>query len=485
MGSGHAAVADSPAVITYRDPSYDVVARRTDAGGTAEFDPQAHRLANLHEITLGRWAPFNPQTDRFAGEYASGGGYARLEVVLGGLHNPPGNTDPLAFSPFVYGDHPVYGFIEIDVDNDQETGGELDAPQYRYLGNIARFGGIPEGDAFEHRVAKSGSAFDGVFGTMPWVERHGEEFHLALLGDQFSAEDIEIVTGDADFTFEAGETWNIAGTWFHRAHGFERYSLAMGGAVPGEYAPVCMLRFAHDLASDVTTLSLIFPLTNAAAAALTGVNPQSNNHDPSDQASINEALQDLSASANFISMFPTGEPEEAIILGWDGRGPGGYLQPAAWRVTALLGISYAVPGYGFVWTDAWPNVLRGNVNGENGVTYDDADEVTDYIASHDAVDGAHDGQAVIAGFPVEFDNHDLNHDGAVDTLDIWLVSTVGDLDADSDVDLADFGGIQLCAGWIAAAGATSCGLADLNADGTVSLPDFEWWRNMATGPVGP
>ncbi len=482
---GVAAAADPPAYIAHADRNYDVVARRTDAGGTAAYDPHLHRPVDLRELRLGRWAPTDPQADRFAGQYAPGGGFARIEVVLGGLHNPPGETDPLAFAPYAYGPHPVYGFIEIDMDDDQETGGEVSAPQFRYLGNIVRFGGVPGGDAYEHRVAESADAFDGNFLTQPYVERHGEEFHLCLLGGQFAASDIAIVVGDGDLVFESGETWDITGTWFHRAHGFEPYSFATGGAVPGEYSPECVLRFAHDMTTDATTLTLVFPLNNAAAAALRGGSPQSNNHDPSDDASVNEALQDLVVSANFIKMYPTGEPEEALIVGWDGRGPGGYLQPAAWRVTALLGMSYAAPGFGFVWTDAWPDVVRGDVNGENGATYDDRDEISEYIDDHDADDGQVDGRVAVPDFPESFNHYDVNHDGVVDVLDTWLVSTEGDWDADGDVDLMDFAGFQVCNGWSAGAGSPSCGLVDLNADGGVDLRDFDWWRNVATGPAGP
>jgi len=476
---------DPPMVVTYTDPDFDAVARRTDPVGTAPYDPGAHRLVNLRTLTLGRWEPFEPQVDRFSGQFMPSGSYLRMDLVLDGLHNPPGSIDPSAFDPYQYGDHPVYGFIELDIDDDHDTGGEVDAPQYRYLANIARFGGLPEGDAFDNRVAKDAGAFDGDFLTPPYVERHGEEFHLALLGDQFAPSDIVVVQGNADLAFEAGETWNITGTWFHRAHGFEPFSFAYGGARPGEYAPACVLQFAHHIVDDTTTLSLVFPLTNPAAAALTGATPEPNNHNSSDQSSINEALQDLVESANFIVGFPTGEPEEQLILGWANAGPGSFLQPADWRPTVLLGVSYAVPGYGFVWTDAWPNVLRGNVNGENGVSHDDVDEILDCIESRDADDGAIDGAVVIAMFPVDFNNHDVNHDGRVDTLDSWLASVVGDWDGDGDVDLADFAGIQVCQGWTAGSGPMACGLADLNADGSVSLADFVWWQNVATGPAGP
>ncbi|UCE61800.1 MAG: hypothetical protein JSU63_08645, partial [Phycisphaerales bacterium] len=147
---------------------------------------------------------------------------------------------------FRYGDHPVYGFVEIDMDADVWTGGELFAPEYRYLGNVVRFGGNVLHPEFLDRVALDGSAFDDDFLTPPFVERHGEEFHLALIGGQFGAGDIVEVAGDDDGIFEEGETWNIRGPFFHRAHGYELFSFVEGGRYPGEYAPDADLQFRHD-----------------------------------------------------------------------------------------------------------------------------------------------------------------------------------------------------------------------------------------------
>jgi len=114
-----------------------------DPGTVLPFNAQAHRLVDLTELSVAAWSPFEPQSDLFLGEFDADGQFLRLELVLNGLVNPPGPADPFDFQPFRYGDHPVYGFIEIDMDADADTGGELDAPQYRYLGNVARFGGHP------------------------------------------------------------------------------------------------------------------------------------------------------------------------------------------------------------------------------------------------------------------------------------------------------------------------------------------------------
>ncbi|MCB9866536.1 MAG: hypothetical protein H6816_07880 [Phycisphaerales bacterium] len=477
-----AAAYDPPPPATYTDPDYDAVARRTDAGGMAPYNTNPRHLVDFHSLTLGRWRPEDPQVDRFVGDYFPNGRYASVEIVLGGLHNPPGDTDPGHFMPLAYGDNPVYGFVELDVDNDNDTGGEVEAPQYRYPANIARFGGLPEGDAFEHRIAKSADAFDGDFQTMPYVERQGEEFHLALLGGQFDASGVDVVAGDADLKFEAGEIWNITGTWFHRAHGFEPYSLASGGCVPGEYDPECVLRFAHDIATDTTTITLVFPLNNAAAADLTGENPQPNNHDASDQASVLEALQDLNTSATLVFELNIQDPQALLILDWKDHSPGDSLQPANWRPTVLLGVPYSEPGHGFVWTDVWPNVLRGDVDGDDGVNAADGHEIEDYIEDHDEEDGVKDERVTIPLFPANFCSRDVNQDGVVDAFDRALVSTVGDVDQDGDVDLADFALLQACLGWTAGGEALPCGLLDLDADGAVGPRDFTWWRNVMEGP---
>ncbi|NOX59852.1 MAG: hypothetical protein GXP29_13485 [Planctomycetes bacterium] len=475
--------ASSPTESKLTDPDYDVVARPTDPGAQTPFDPQQHRLINLLEIVLKNWAPNSPAIDLFSGSASETGSFVRIDVVVEGLVNPPGRTDPGLFDPFRYGAHPIYGFVEIDMDDDNETGGEVDAPEFRFLGNAARFGGLPEDSRFSDRLAKSDAAFDGNFLTDPFVERSGEEFHITFLGSVFQPSDIVEASGDGDMVFESDERWIITAPWFHRAHGFEPFSVASGGMIPGEYAPDCELRFDHDAATDTTQISLVFPLTNAASAAMRSEVVQPNNNDPSDQASIDEAFDDLAISASIVNMFPTGEPDEVLILGWASNTPGEDLDPTTWRLTALLGTSYTVSGAGFVWTDMYPNALRGNVNGENGVNLDDQSQIVGYISDHDLDDGSLDGQVIVAQFASGFSVFDVNHDGVVDGLDTALLSVEGDLDLDGDVDLADMGIMQRCHG---STGVTTvpCALADLDANGDVDLSDYRRFSAFVAGPAG-
>lgn len=489
-GEGSPGVID-PSFVTHIDARGDAGARRTDPGGDGPIDPGQHRLIDLREMTIGIWKPVAPQIDVFTGIYQNSGEFFRLDVVLDGLVNPPGDVDPQSFDPFRYGNHPIFGFIDVDVDEEAGTGGELEAPEYRYFGNAARFGGWVSLPHAPDRMAADASAFDGDFTTPPFVERSGEEFHLALLGHLFGPGDIVEIVGDGDLVFEADEVWNIQAAWFHRAHGYEPFSLAMGGAVPGEYAPRCPLRFAHDAANDVTTVSLVFPRKNQGAALMMGQPPEPSNGDPSDQYSVKEALLDLHDSAVFLTQFPTGWPEEELIIDWaqwDPDGPKDHLNPTEWRMYALLGTSYTAPdpdGALFVWTDVWPGPVRGDVDGSGTAGPFDALLIQQFTAAHDADDGLVDGRVSIPGFGPDFRVFDVNHNGGVDILDEWLVSKPNDLDDSGSVDLADFAWLQTClSGEFVPYGPLLCGLADADLDGDVDAQDAVRLIDVMTGPGG-
>jgi hypothetical protein len=463
---------------TYADTAGDAVPRRTDPGADGPYDPVAHRLIDLREVVVGAWEADDPEHDLFIGDFDDDGEFVRLDLVLDGLVNPPGQTLPWDFAPFEYGAHPVFGFIEIDMDQEVETGGELDAPQYRYLGNVVRFGGKPAIRRFEDRVALDASAFDDDFETPPFVDRHGEEFHLALLGSEFESGEIEEIEGNGDDAFDAGETWQIEGFWFHRAHGYEPFSLAEGGE--------CDLRFHHDLLMDVTHLSLVFPLTNVGAGMMQGEEPEPPNGDPSDQASVLEALIDLRDSAVFLDEYPTGFPEEAIITDWEDQDPGEFLDPDDWEITVLLGTSYTAAdpsGEYFVWTDAYPDVIRGDVDGDAEAEDDDQERIAEFVAAEDAGDGTVDGRVVLSDFGLNFSVFDINHGGVVDELDSMLVSVPGDFDADADVDLVDFARLQACfSGTGVLFEPLACGLADLDGDQDVDGEDAGRFVSALTEP---
>jgi hypothetical protein len=435
-------------------------------------------------LSLGAWTPIDPRTNLFSGSWDSAGEFLHLEMHLSGLAHPPGPVEPWNFDPFRYGEHPVYAFVEIDMDGDPDTGGELAAPQYRYLGNAVRFGGKVLRPEYAGRVAQSGAAFDGDFTSPPFVERHGEEFHAALLGNEFDPSDITVTAGDDDFVFEPGETWTIVGNFFHRAHGYEPFSFVKGGRVAGEYAPPCHLQFRHDPAAGKTLLSLVFPLTNVGAGLMRGEAPQPTNHDPTDHASVLEGLEDLQLSAFFLPIFSSGLPEEAIIANWADRNPSDYLDPAQWELTAILGSSYLQPAPDallIVWADIFPNVIVGDVNGSGMFDGRDRQAIAQYIAQRDASDGVIDGAVRIVNFAEDFSLFDVNHDGFINGFDLTPVDPSADGDGDGDVDLFDFALLQRC--YAEGAGVTgTCHSLDLNSDLAVDLQDLGLFYIVFAGP---
>jgi hypothetical protein len=372
------------------------------------------------------------------------------------------------------------------MDVDEETGGELAAPEYRYVGNAVRFGGKPAVEQLEERFALDGSAFDDDIRTRPFVDRSGEEFHLALLGGAFGPGGIEVVSGNHNAEFESGEIWQIEAAWFHRAHGYEPFCLLAGSGSSEIYEPDCTLRFAHDEVANETVLSLVFPLVNDGAAAMWGQPPEDPDFNPSNQFSVYEALNHLHVSAAFLDEFPTGLPEEDIIIEWEHKSPGAFLDPAAWSVTVILGTSYTAPPAGgeyFVWTDIHPDALRGDINGDGSADMGDVRAIERYV--EDGQGPYRTGSVEVSGFPQNFSVFDVNQDGIVDEVDVLLVTIPGDVQGDHDVDLADFGVTQQC---LRGAGVPvetlPCRLADLDTDGDVDCDDVVRMLSHWSGPVG-
>lgn len=464
------------------DPPHDSIPRRRDRhNGLANDAAVPDRIVELLETSLGTWAPANAAVDLFIGEFRATGGFLRLDLRFAGLVNPPGKAEPNAFQPNKYGPRPVYGFVEIDMDANLATGGEVDSPQYRYLGNAARFGGHIRIPALRARAAIDASAFDHNVATPPFVERSGEEFHLALLGGETTA--IRELRGNGNDFFDRGEAWLLTGAFFHRAHGYEKFSLAEGGRSPGQYMPPHKLLFVHDVIQNVTTVTLVFPLTNAAAAMVNGAGPQAMNNNPSDQASVLEGLDDLHDSASFVAVFPTSDPAQSLISNWETESPSNYLNPNDWKITVLVGTNHPVvePSQAlFLWTDLFPNVLPGDVDG-NGARGDaDVQAIRTFIAANDGRDGKFDAAVVVRDFASGFSLYDVDYDGVVDLHDI--IRENGDADIDGDIDLADFATQQSCFG---RAGAfMPCVSVNFNGDDTVDLNDIRVFGWSLDGPGG-
>lgn len=442
-----AAPAGSPFVLN--DPLGDVAIRRTDLNADGFIDPQIQRPPDLITMRIGAFSPFDPNDDRFTGNWNSNGGYLRLDLVFDGLINPPGpvglSDHSPVYLPFKYGPNPIIGFIEFDIDADENTGGELSAPEFRYLGNVARFGGIPSESRFTDRVATDGFAFDGFLSTAPFVERSGEEFHLVLLGEKVSSRSVESERPGGDPSiFESGEKWIIEGKMMHRAHGFEDFALSCFEA-EGRYEAEVKLLFAHKNSTNQTTISLVYPLTNSASAAFEDPDePVDANDGCTDgQNSVEEALIDLQFSAFIADSGTRMLPEFQLIAGWEFESPAEFLDPTDWQITALLGTAYGIEepdGARFIWTDVFPNPVEGDFNGDGVSDSADATVHDEFILSNDGnstYDGDGDGtngSIFWNDFANNFCVLDVNYDGIVDGADLIVL---GDMDLNGIVNIDD------------------------------------------------
>ncbi|MCB9853673.1 MAG: hypothetical protein H6819_11300 [Phycisphaerales bacterium] len=435
--------------LTILDAPEDAVIRRTDLGADGFIDPGLQRLPDLLQIRMGKFAPDDPSDDRFTGSWDDSGGFARVDLVFEGVVNPPGpvglSDHSPVYDPFKYGPNPVVGFIEFDMDDNVDTGGELNAPQYRYLGNVARFGGIPAGAAFVDRVARDGFAFDGFVTTPPFVDRSGEEFHWVLLGEEISSREVKRERENGiPAIFEAGEKWIVEGKLMHRAHGFGDFALMCFDA-EGEYEAEVKLLFTHRENTDQTTISLVYPLTNTASASLqgSGTNVAPNDGCPDDQNSVEEGLVDLQFSATIADAGTRLLPEFQLIAGWEFETPADYLEPDAWRVTALMGTPYGNPkpdGSRFIWTDVYPSPTPGDFDGDGVSTPLDTQALNQFVAHNDGnamldADGdGSNGSILWTDFAQGFCVFDEDYDGVVVSGDVVVL---GDMDINLVVDVED------------------------------------------------
>lgn len=440
------------------DPQGDVQIRRTDVGCVGPVNTISQNLPDIISTRIGIWMPNNPLTNPFNGTYLTSGDlFFRLDIEFAGLVNPPGPLgccgDP-TFAPFLYGPNPVLGYVEIDIDSDSNTGGELEVPEYHYLGNVGRFGGLPSQPWYQNRAAWDASAFDGNIQTPPFVDRSGEDFHIDLQSWNITSIDRSDQT---DWIFGPGEVWWIKGRFFPRAHGYEAFSFACCEGNPGSYSPQVTIQFAHYTTTNRTVISLVYPLTNAGSAMLGfgGPGVEAPDGNVSNQTSIHEALEELVYSATEAGPEKRNDPNFQIIARWADKDPNMYLNPRTWRINLLMGTSYLSPvtGSPFVWTDIMPNVLTGDCDA--GGTIDTLDlaqwdlflEENDGKSNFDQ-DGCVNGKIQLFNFGYNFSLYDVNYNGIIDLQDRNKISnsiySPFDFDHDGDVDLSDFGHLQHC-----------------------------------------
>lgn len=471
------------------DPAGDVRIIRTDHDADGPIDVATQRLPDLIELRQGRFTPITPWVDRFDGSWDLAGEYVRIDLVLDGLINPPG---PLSFDdefpvydPMRYGPNPIFGYVEFDMDADPDTGGETHDPDDRYLGNVARFGGLPAEARFVGRVAENEDAFDGDVETGPFVDRSGEEFHIAFLAEETEAIQVRVESAGGDpAIFEAGETWDVEGEFFHRAHGFEDFAF-MCITRPGRYKPDVVLRFTHDSVSDRTTISLVYPLTNLGAARFVGPSEPVESDDgcSSNQNSVEEALIDLQFSAMWADSFDRLLPEFQLIAGWEFNTPADHLDPTAWQAALCIGTAYIVPEFSsarYIWTDVLPNIVAGDFDGSGSVDAADAALLAAFITQFDGdvevdEDGdPNNGSIELDEFAENFSLYDVNYDGFVNGSDGLIL---GDMNLDGAVDVDDIDDFVLALVDPIAYAASHGGIdptqrGDMNQDGLLNGADI-------------
>lgn len=436
-------VAQTP-LFPLSDPLGDARIRRTDLGGNGDVGEAYHAIPDIAGFGMGNWQPANPSQNLFVGTWSPQGAFLRVDVGFAGQVNPPGPLDLLpnsSFEPYRYGDHPAFGYIEVDVDRNVSSGGEPDRPDLRYLWNVTRFGGLPGVPRFlaADRIATHWTHLDNNLSTPPHVERSGEEFHIALFGDWIDA--VQEISGNGDNTFEPGEVWWVYGQLFHRAHVFRYFSSA---GPDGDYLPTVILQFDHPVGASVTVVSLVYPLTNAASALQQG-DPSVEPPDASytNQNSVEEALIDLQTTVQRI--ISTGDPLQndirfPMIAPWGNQFPGDYLLPIDYHFDMLVGMAYQaekLDGSVVAWTDAWPGPVYSDFNGDGRVTLADVQLFDSFIAQNDAADGVPDGEVQIPDFARNFSMFDLSYNGVVDAEDRQLIVVPGDLNGDFLVDQTD------------------------------------------------
>ena len=475
---------DLAPVIKLVDPPDDAAIHRTDANnnGVVEVDGV---LPDIVRVQIGEWSPDSPADDLYIGSWTTGeaADFFRLDVVFRGVVSPPGpvglNGDP--YEPYIYGFTPLLGYIEVDVDNDIDTGGIIGSEsEFRYLGSAARFGGLAQGPLAE-RTAFSSDSLDNDFFTTPFYERSGEDFALVFCGC-FPYTVLEL-DGEDDQFFNEGNRWWLTGRFFARASGYDEASGTFGGSRPGAYDPEVTIQFQHDINTNKTTVSVVYPLTQAGAASMMSsaqVEPVDVN--VGNQFSITEAIVDL-----IISADRTGLPADVQILigNWADFNPdevGVFLNPADWRLTAIFGMPYLDPEPDalVVWTDIAGAFKQGDLNGDSFLGNIDRQRVLNFIATKDGTerdsDGVVNGEVVIPLFSRNFVVEDVDGDGVVGPLDVAFYDStpsgiIGDIDGDGDVDQADLG-ILLSAYGTSAGDDFFVPEADLDNDGVIGQTDL-------------
>ncbi len=432
------------------DGAGDAVIRRTDAHNDGPINPNSI-LPDLVQVSVGGWDTPTPTNNPYQGSWTDirDTQIIKIDAQFNGLVNPPGplNLQGEGYEPYRYGENPVYGFIEFNLDRERDTGGEIQNIWNRPLGVASRFGGRLS-DSIGERAALTGWDFDGD------VIRTGEEMHLSLCGcHPFTVNPLNDPTPN---TFDAGDTWVITGRLLHRSHAFQEYSFAFGGSEAGEYDPQVSLKFTHNTNTDQTNITLIYAKTMQGAAQLTGQSKQSLDLNAGNHTSIQEMLNEI----RFAALNSNGPPGSAydLLRDWadsDHEDLEDFYDRSDWRVLTLFGTTYAEEQTDafYVWTDIGPGYTVGDCNGDTLINAADQSVIMQAIAQSDNspfdADTLKNGQTLIVDFGSNFALYDLNYDGFINALDLQLIGYAkrGDVNNDGTVDQTDLKALRTMLGF--------------------------------------
>lgn len=426
-------------VQSWSAPKNDAVIRRTDSCNCGELLPgtgapgQGQGLPDVIGVTLSAWQPNAPADDLFTGcvvdhdsPYSN---FFRMELTFAGLVNPPGTLGVGAgttFGPFTFGNNPVFGFVELDVDDDKDTGGESPSvAALRYLGNAARFGARPHG-SMGARAAMTGDDLNLPWDSTPQVCRSGADWVLSFCG----CFPVTVVYKNSlwDSTFGSGDTWIVQGRFFQRTGGYQQASAMFGGSQPGLYDPPVKLRFAHNAATNETKVTLVYPLTQTGAAQMNAQAAQPIDLSASNHTSIAEGVQDLITRAQNLAGL-SGLPRELVRQWADKSFSQDVQDPTRWEVHALVGTTYSTPCDGlYVWTDIGFDTRTGDVDGDGLISMVDRQIVQNFLTSYDGdaerdADGTVNGHITVANLGVSFHLYDMDGDGIIGPLDVAFFTT--------------------------------------------------------------
>lgn len=397
----------------------DAVVRRTDTGNAPIG--QGQTLPDLINISTQRWLPVDPAIDPFSGDVIGGNAHIfRIQLTFAGLINPPGtlglNEEP--YDPTRFGISPLYGFIEIDVDDDDDTGGEpFEAAALRPLAQASRFGGRFTGSIGE-RQAIDANDLTGSWHDEPQFARSGADYALVFCGCY--ATEVVFKSDTTYATFSSGQTWIVRGRFFQRSGGYTPASLMSGGTTLGACDPLVNVQFAHDVASNTTLVTFVGALTQHGAALLAGEADQPIDERCDNHTSIAEGVSDLISASTRPGL--SGLTRE-LISRWAGSSISDATNPRRWNLRAIVGTAATAPSDGlYIWTDIGPGFTRRDMNGDEKVDSLDHDRIVSAIEELDGTpydaDAAPNGVVIIPEFGAGFNLYDVNADGIIDQTDL-------------------------------------------------------------------